>query len=110
LTRTEPHIGSDARNTDPDYSAAYCILHTDRALEGHGLIFSMEDIQSRELCRKAIAQGWTHFSIKVGADREGGTRWRNRFLSDHCTNIFWDPAHLSNGRYMPPSGRNIASR
>lgn len=33
--------GSDAVNVDPDYSAAYVILHTDSpALEGHGLTFT----------------------------------------------------------------------
>ena len=30
--------GSDAMHPDPDYSAAYVILHTDTPLEGHGLI------------------------------------------------------------------------
>ncbi len=35
------HIGSDAVNKDPDYSAAYCILETDGALEGHGLTFTL---------------------------------------------------------------------
>src|ERR1700761_7899780 len=35
------HIGSDAVNTDPDYSAAYCILETGTALEGHGLTFTL---------------------------------------------------------------------
>ena len=30
------HIGSDAVNKDPDYSAAYCILETNTGLEGHG--------------------------------------------------------------------------
>ena len=35
------HIGSDAVNTDPDYSAAYCILETDAGLEGHGLTFTL---------------------------------------------------------------------
>lgn len=34
-------IGSDAVNTDPDYSAAYCILETNTALEGHGLTFTL---------------------------------------------------------------------
>lgn len=34
-------IGSDAVNTDPDYSAAYCILETNSALEGHGLTFTL---------------------------------------------------------------------
>ncbi len=35
------HIGSDAVNKDPDYSAAYCILETNSALEGHGLTFTL---------------------------------------------------------------------
>jgi L-fuconate dehydratase len=35
------HIGSDAVNKDPDYSAAYCILETDGAIEGHGLTFTL---------------------------------------------------------------------
>ncbi len=34
-------IGSDAVNKDPDYSAAYCILETDGAVEGHGLTFTL---------------------------------------------------------------------
>jgi L-fuconate dehydratase len=34
-------IGSDAVNKDPDYSAAYCILETNSALEGHGLTFTL---------------------------------------------------------------------
>src|SRR5882762_8810858 len=33
--------GSDAVNVDPDYSAAYVILHTDHpGIEGHGLTFT----------------------------------------------------------------------
>jgi L-fuconate dehydratase len=35
------HIGSDAVNKDPDYSAAYCILETDSSFEGHGLTFTL---------------------------------------------------------------------
>ena len=35
------HIGSDAVNKDPDYSAAYCILETDGGVEGHGLTFTL---------------------------------------------------------------------
>jgi L-fuconate dehydratase len=35
------HIGSDAVNKDPDYSAAYCILETNNGLEGHGLTFTL---------------------------------------------------------------------
>ena len=35
------HAGTDAVHTDPDYSAAYVILCTDAALEGHGLTFTI---------------------------------------------------------------------
>jgi len=33
--------GSDAMNPDPDYSAAYVILETDKGLGGHGLTFTI---------------------------------------------------------------------
>ena len=33
--------GSDAMNPDPDYSAAYVVLETDGAHEGHGLTFTI---------------------------------------------------------------------
>ncbi|GHA27899.1 racemase [Salinimicrobium marinum] len=47
-------IGSDAMNTDPDYSAAYVILKTDHPnnLEGHGLTFTIG--RGNEICAKAI--------------------------------------------------------
>ncbi|HEX2918065.1 MAG TPA: enolase C-terminal domain-like protein [Edaphobacter sp.] len=35
------HIGSDAVNKDPDYSAAYCILETNSGVSGHGLSFTL---------------------------------------------------------------------
>lgn len=35
------HIGSDAVNKDPDYSAAYCVLETNTGIEGHGLTFTL---------------------------------------------------------------------
>jgi len=43
--------GSDAMNPDPDYSAAYVVLHTDdvRGLCGHGFVFTIgrgNDVQS----------------------------------------------------------------
>ncbi len=39
---TSQHLdGSDAMNPDPDYSAAYAILHTDANLTGHGLTFTI---------------------------------------------------------------------
>jgi L-fuconate dehydratase len=47
------HIGSDAVNKDPDYSAAYCILETDAGIEGHGLTFTLgrgTDLVAQALC------------------------------------------------------------
>ena len=44
--------GSDAMNADPDYSAAYIILHTDSDLEGHGLTFTLG--RGNELCVAAV--------------------------------------------------------
>ena len=45
--------GSDAMNPDPDYSAAYVILHTDDfTLRGHGLTFTLG--RGNELCVEAI--------------------------------------------------------
>ena len=35
------HIGSDAVNKDPDYSAAYCILETNAGIAGYGLTFTL---------------------------------------------------------------------
>lgn len=46
--------GSDAMNPDPDYSAAYVILHTDRVdgLTGHGMTFTIG--RGNEICVTAI--------------------------------------------------------
>jgi L-fuconate dehydratase len=49
---SKEQIGSDAVNTDPDYSAAYCILQTDSGLEGHGLTFTLG--RGTELCVAAL--------------------------------------------------------
>ena len=46
------HIGSDAVNKDPDYSAAYCILQTDSEFEGHGLTFTLG--RGTDLCVAAL--------------------------------------------------------
>ena len=42
------HIGSDAMNPDPDYSAAYIVLKTNSQFEGHGLTFTIG--RGNELC------------------------------------------------------------
>ena len=44
--------GSDAIHKDPDYSAAYVILKTDRGLEGHGLTFTIG--RGNEICVACI--------------------------------------------------------
>jgi len=45
--------GSDAMNPDPDYSAAYAIVHTDdEALTGHGFTFTIG--RGNEVCVAAI--------------------------------------------------------
>jgi len=46
--------GSDAMNKDPDYSAAYLVLHTDspEGHEGHGLVFTIG--RGNEICVAAI--------------------------------------------------------
>ena len=47
------HDGSDAMNPDPDYSAAYVILHTgDPTLEGHGFAFTIGE--GTDICVAAI--------------------------------------------------------
>lgn len=49
---SKDRIGSDAVNKDPDYSAAYCIIETDCAFQGHGLTFTLG--RGTELCVLAI--------------------------------------------------------
>ena len=60
--------GSDAVHTDPDYSAAYVILRTDRAdgVDGHGLTFTI--VRGNELCVAAIRALAT---LVVGRTLEG---------------------------------------
>src|SRR6187551_1724196 len=44
--------GSDAMNPDPDYSAAYVVLHSDDGLTGHGFTFTIG--RGNEVARAAI--------------------------------------------------------
>jgi L-fuconate dehydratase len=44
--------GSDAHHPDPDYSAAYVVLHTDGAHDGHGMTFTIG--AGNDLCCAAI--------------------------------------------------------
>ena len=70
--------GSDAMNLDPDYSAAYVVLHTDTAgLEGHGLTFTIG--RGNDICCAAI-RAMEH--LVVGLDlawvaEDMGRFWRH---------------------------------
>ncbi|AFK63590.1 mandelate racemase/muconate lactonizing enzyme-like protein [Advenella kashmirensis WT001] len=58
--------GSDAMNPDPDYSAAYVILHTDApSLAGHGLTFTIG--RGNEICCKSI-EAMRHLVIGLDMD------------------------------------------
>ena len=67
--------GSDAMHPDPDYSAAYVILHTDRTdgLTGHGLTFTLG--RGTELCvagARALAPIVTGMTLEsIRADMAG---------------------------------------
>jgi len=76
---TSQHLdGSDAMNPDPDYSAAYVVLETDRpGLEGHGLTFTIG--RGNEVCVAAI-DALRH--LVVGLDlawikQSPGRMWRH---------------------------------
>jgi L-fuconate dehydratase len=46
------NAGTDAVHKDPDYSAAYVILHADGGVEGHGFTFTIG--RGNEICAAAI--------------------------------------------------------
>ncbi|NSX56644.1 L-fuconate dehydratase [Parasulfitobacter algicola] len=58
--------GSDAMNPNPDYSAAYVILHTDGDVEGHGMTFTIG--RGNDLCCAAID---AVAALLVGRDIDG---------------------------------------
>ena len=69
--------GSDAINPDPDYSAAYVILKTDGALEGHGLTFTIG--RGNEICCTAI-EAMRHLVVGLDMDAvaaDAGAFWRH---------------------------------
>jgi L-fuconate dehydratase len=67
--------GTDAVHKDPDYSAAYVILHTDGDLEGHGFTFTIG--RGNEVCAEAI-RAFT--PLVVGRDLDD-------IVNDHAA--FW---------------------
>lgn len=70
--------GSDAMNPDPDYSAAYVVLSTDKSgQEGHGLTFTIG--RGNEICCAAI-EAMRHLVVGLDLDwiRENpGRFWRH---------------------------------
>ncbi len=75
---TSLHLdGSDAMNPDPDYSAAYVILKTDSAHEGHGLTFTIG--RGNEICCAAI-EAMRHLVIGLDMAKVAenmGAFWRH---------------------------------
>ncbi|WP_157018114.1 L-fuconate dehydratase [Mesorhizobium xinjiangense] len=70
--------GSDAMNPDPDYSAAYVVLQTDRpGLEGHGLTFTIG--RGNDICCAAI-EAMRHLVVGLDLDwikQDPGRFWRH---------------------------------
>ncbi len=70
--------GSDAMNPDPDYSAAYVVLETDRSgLEGHGLTFTIG--RGNDICVAAI-EAMRHLVVGLDLDwiiADPGRFWRH---------------------------------
>lgn len=69
--------GSDAMNPDPDYSAAYVVLETDGAHEGHGLTFTIG--RGTEICVAAI-EAMRHLLVGIDLDsvrQDMGRFWRH---------------------------------
>jgi L-fuconate dehydratase len=73
--------GTDAMHTDPDYSAAYVILKTDRGHEGHGFAFTIG--RGNDICAAAI-QAFRHHVVGLTLNEiteDFGGFWR-RLSSD----------------------------
>jgi len=69
--------GSDAMNPDPDYSAAYVVLETDGAHQGHGLTFTIG--RGTEICVAAI-EAIRHLVVGLELDwmrEDMGRFWRH---------------------------------
>ena len=69
--------GSDAMNPDPDYSAAYLVLETDGAHEGHGLTFTIG--RGNDIVCHAI-EAMKHLVVGLDVDwirAEPGRFWRH---------------------------------
>lgn len=74
--------GSDAMNPDPDYSAAYVKLHTDRdGLTGHGLTFTIG--RGNDICCAAIRALESRITgLDLDWIREDGSRFWRHLVAD----------------------------
>src|SRR5256885_5714032 len=80
--------GSDAMNPDPDYSAAYVVLETDRPdrLAGHALIFTLG--RGTEICVLAV-RALAHHVVGLTVEQLAGDMagfWRGLV---HDTQLRW---------------------
>ncbi|SMF42752.1 L-fuconate dehydratase [Xaviernesmea oryzae] len=100
--------GSDAMNPDPDYSAAYVILDTDRdGLSGHGLTFTIgrgNDIccmaieamrhlvvgQELEVFAEAPGKFWRHLTSDSQLRWIGPEKGAIHLATGAVVNAFWD--------------------
>ena len=112
---SDEHDGSDAMHVDPDYSAAYVVLATDRTgLEGHGLTFTIG--RGNELCVAAaralaplvvgktlgeISRGWAAFWRSLTSESQ--LRWVGpekgvlHLATAAVVNAVWDLAGKAEG-------------
>src|SRR5436309_8640074 len=73
--------GSDAAHADPDYSAAYVVLHTDDDVEGHGFTFTIG--RGNDLVLAAV-DALAHHVVGMDLDEITGdmAKWWRRLTSD----------------------------
>ena len=73
--------GSDAAHADPDYSAAYVVLHTDGDVEGHGFTFTIG--RGNDLVLAAV-DALAHHVVDMDLDEINGdmAKWWRRLTSD----------------------------
>lgn len=73
--------GSDAAHADPDYSAAYVVLHTDDGVDGHGFTFTIG--RGNDLCLAAV-DALAHHVVGMDVDEVTGdmAAWWRRITSD----------------------------
>ena len=103
------NAGSDAKTPDPDYSAAYLVLHTDHpsGLEGHGLTFTLG--RGNDLCvagikclrhliigrtLEDITENMGAFTRQIGGDSQlqwvGPEKGVIHMAAGAVTNAVWD--------------------